>query len=99
MVGKKIIYAALLFLLLAGIYGCTGDSSTSGQSGPGILQGKVSIGPLCPAEVPGDQCKPKPDLYTSHMIVVLNESGNIVATTGIHADGTYQIELEAGSYL
>ena len=99
MAKKKILHAALLFLLLAGIFGCTGDSTTSGQTDPGILKGMVSIGPLCPSEVPGDQCKPKPDLYTSHHIVILNESGDsIVATTGIQSDGAYRVELNAGAY-
>jgi hypothetical protein len=99
MLRKQIAYTALLFLLLAAIFGCNGDSS-SGLTDPGILKGVVSIGPLCPVETPPDQCKPRPDLFTSHVIVIYNESGSsIIATTAIHTDGSYQVELNAGKYL
>src|SRR5215470_7457193 len=102
MMRNSILKTALIFLLLIAIAGCSGASSSNGITGtnPGILKGAVTIGPLCPAEVPGDQCKPKPDLYTSHEIVILSESGNsVIATTALNADGSYQIELNAGSYL
>jgi hypothetical protein len=97
---KTIFRAALVFLLLAAMFGCNGDSSSSGLTDPGILKGIVSIGPLCPVETPPDQCKPRPDLFTSHVIVIYNESGSsIIATTAIHTDGSYQVELNAGNYL
>jgi hypothetical protein len=94
---RKIFYGAQVALLTC-IIGCSGDSGTT-LTNPGLLKGTVSIGPLCPAQIPGDQCQPSPDLYTSHHIIVLSENGNsVVATAPISGDGSYSVELNAGTY-
>lgn len=77
--------------------GCSGDSSTS-DSRTGILQGKVTIGPLCPNEPPGG-CKPDPSLYTSHEVVILSaDQQSVVTVVPIKADGSYSVLLRSGAY-
>lgn len=70
--------------------------------GKGFLQGKVTIGPLCPVErVPSDpKCQPTEETYKAWPIVVY-ASGKKTKITQIepNLDGTYKLELPVGNYV
>ena len=65
-----------------------------------MLEGNVSIGPICPVERPGVPCPITPEVYTSREVVVyeLNEK-TLVARTSLDARGHYRLSLPAGEYL
>ena len=60
------------------------------------VRGLVTIGPMCPVLQKGVPC---PDLPFSAKIVVEDEAGVAVARVVSEDDGTFQIELGAGSYI
>ncbi len=67
----------------------------------GILQGKVSVGPLQPVERAGVTPPPPPaEVYTSRGIAIYSENGaTLVKSLHFNPDGTYQVELQPGKYL
>ena len=66
----------------------------------GVLEGRVSIGPICPVErVPPDPaCQPKPETYQAWPIGVF-EGKHKVTTIVVKADGTFSMELPPGTYV
>lgn len=68
---------------------------------PGMLEGKVKIGPLSPVERPGqDQPAPAPEVFTSRGIAVYQVDGKTLVThASFKEDGTYQVKLPAGVYI
>jgi len=69
----------------------------------GILEGNVSIGPICPVETPGQdnsRCKATPEMYSAAQITVYTSDGKTVITQ-VHPDanGHYRIELPASHYM
>ena len=89
-----------LFLFVILLAACNGGSNPASTLPSGILQGTVTIGPLCPVENPKDPtCKPKPELYTSHKLVILDKDGSVAKTVDIDGNGNYQTYLMPGSYL
>ena len=73
-------------------------SDSTQNSAIGYLQGKVSIGPICPVESEDDPCLPDPSLYSSHKLVILRSNGESVKHVAIHGDGTYRTDLAPGTY-
>ena len=67
------------------------------QKEKGILEGQVTIGPICPVERPDMPCKPSPETYAARKILVFKQ-GSKVAAVDINSDGSYSIELEVGTY-
>jgi hypothetical protein len=92
MVPKTIAAVLGALLLLA----CTDASPTSNASN-GVLQGQVTIGPLCPVETEDDPCLPEPSLFTSHKLVILSD-GKEVQRVDIDGEGNYRTELPPGIY-
>jgi hypothetical protein len=91
-------FIRLGFLLLGLI------SLASCSQGPeefGILEGKVSIGPLVPVLREGeDPPTPAPEVYSAREIVVYKKNGVTEYTRlKIQADGRYQVELPVGNYV
>ncbi len=86
----KFFGLALVALLIGG---CAGTRQA------GTLEGKVSIGPLCPVEpcnLPPEQVS---KAYTSRNITILAEDmATVVAQEPLGADGGYRVELPAGTY-
>lgn len=70
-------------------------------SGGGVLKGSVKIGPLSPVERQGEtQPAPAPEVFTSRGIAVYQVDGKTLVThSSFKEDGTYQVELPAGSYI
>src|SRR3990172_6997546 len=67
------------------------------QKEKGILEGQVTIGPICPVERPDMPCKLSPETYAARKILVFKQ-GSKVAAVDIDSDGSYSIELEVGTY-
>lgn len=98
---KKRGYLALA-LLAALVLGLTVFALTYNQGGTGYLEGKITIGPLCPVErnPPDPNCLPTAETYKAWPIAVWTPGKIILAAqieTGI--SGTYKIALPAGSYV
>ncbi len=66
----------------------------------GVLEGKVSIGPLCPVErnPPDPRCQPTAETYQAWPIAVLHDTVK-VATIVAGKDGTFHVELSPGTYV
>jgi hypothetical protein len=89
---KKIILAALLLGLVL-IAGCI-------QREKGVLQGKVTIGPLCPVE----PCRISPSqmekVYEMRKILIYDANRqSVLEEVNIDKNGTYRIELNPGNYV
>jgi len=78
--------------------GCLQVGDSGGNEG--ILQGKVSIGPICPVERPGVTCEPPPEAYAARKVVVYGEDGTtLVKVVAIDATGQYRTSLPPGTYV
>ncbi len=64
----------------------------SGDSG---VEGRVTIGPMCPVVRLGTDC---PDAPYAAALVVEDEQGRDVARTESGADGTFRVALSPGAY-
>jgi len=68
----------------------------------GFLEGKISIGPICPVErVPPDPaCLPTAETYKAYPVSVWTSNGKRkVAQINPSLDGTFTAEVAAGNYL
>ncbi len=65
----------------------------------GVLEGKISIGPICPVErIPPDpSCQPTPEMYKAWPLEI-SQRGKKVATV-VANDGTFRVELAPGTYV
>jgi hypothetical protein len=86
---------ALAVLLAAGA-GCAG-----GPAAPkGMIQGQVTIGPICPVERPDQPCLPTPETYAARKVLVRSADGvNLVATLSLNETGYYRVDLDPGTYV
>jgi len=95
---RKFLFLFVI-LLVAAATGCGSGAEE------GLLQGNVSIGPLSPVEMPGDEAEINCDAYALRKILVYDEEGERlirqVDITCISADNRayYQVWLEPGTYL
>jgi hypothetical protein len=99
------MFARIIILLITVtcFAACSGNNPTSNLRQDdvhdvGYLQGKVSIGPICPVETEGDPCLPDPSLYTSHKLIILTNDGIAVKQVDIDGSGNYRTELMPGAY-
>lgn len=90
---------ALLLLLLVFFALCA--SCSQGLTEFGVLEGQVTIGPLVPVMVEGeDPPTPVPEVYAARKIVVYKKNGVTEFTRlGIDSTGRYQGELPVGIYV
>ena len=68
----------------------------------GFLQGRVTIGPLCPLEknLSGSGCQPTEETYKDWPIIVYTPDKKIkIAQINPALNGTYKIELPVGNYV
>jgi len=86
--------AVLLLALPLFLAGC--------RSGPsGFLVGEVTVGPLTPVERAGAPTPtPPPEVFTSRALNIFKQDGKtLVQRVPFEADGTYRVELPAGTYV
>jgi hypothetical protein len=68
----------------------------------GFLEGKISIGPLCPVEhdPPDPGCLPTAETYKAYPVGIFSSDGKHKITQITPAlDGTYNLKLDPGNYL
>ncbi len=87
---------AVILLLLASLTSCG-----LGPKEYGVLEGRVTIGPLVPAVQVGDSDPtPAPEVYAAREIVVYKQNGKTEFTRlGIDPNGHYEGELPVGVYV
>ena len=93
---NKLLIAVIVGLLFS--FGCNQQEQVSGT---GILQGKVTIGPLCPVETdpPDPNCQPTEETYKAWQLAVFSADGKKqVVELHPNLDGTYETELPVGRY-
>lgn len=65
----------------------------------GRISGVLSIGPICPVEREGVPCPVPAEAYRARPIVVYDTNGNeVTRVTASTVDGTFMIEVSAGTY-
>jgi hypothetical protein len=84
---------AILMVLATVPAACAGEIH-QGSVGSGI-QGRVTLGPLCPVEVAGSPC---PDAPFAATITVRRPDGGPVLGTDTGPDGRFRIPLPPGTY-
>lgn len=99
--GLKIMYNHLIRLCIMLLLLVSFASCNQGPQEFGILEGKVTIGPLVPVlregEVPPT---PAPEVYSAREIVVYKKDGvTEFARLQIDSNGTYHGELPVGTYV
>ena len=95
---KKIILGLTLLTGLLFNWGCD-KLSTQDE---GILEGKISIGPICPVETdpPDPGCLPTVETYKAYPVSVWTSDGRRKITLlKPSLDGSYKTDLESGKYL
>jgi hypothetical protein len=66
---------------------------------PGVIEGKVTIGPLVPVERPGVEYEIPCEVYEARKIMVYDENRKkLVKQVDIDCNGMYRAELEPGLY-
>jgi hypothetical protein len=98
----------IIILILAGAgavyYFSFGRDSGGGEleTSFGILEGKVTIGPLCPVErIPPDpSCQPTDKTYKAWLIAVYSlDKKTKIAQIKPDISGNYKLELPVGNYI
>ncbi len=94
-------FAVLSVFLLLLISGCVQNNPQNGT-----LQGRITIGPLCPVETnpPDPSCLPNEQTYAAYQLTVYKV--NFAASSSLEKfatfqgdkDGNYRIELPEGNY-
>ncbi len=99
MVGSVFKSVVLAFVCLLFPFSCTENNLFKGD---GVLEGKISIGPLCPVETipPNPACQPTAETYRAWATAVwtLNRKSKI-ATLNPKLDGTYEMNIPSGNYI
>lgn len=94
--------SVLLIILIIGIILISGCIQQKNQiSEKGFLEGKVTIGPLCPVEryPPDPRCQPNEETYKAWPIAVYTpDKKTKVAQIEPLVNGTYEVELPVGEY-
>jgi hypothetical protein len=66
----------------------------------GTLEGRVTIGPICPVERIDEPCDPPPEMYARHKLAVMKAEGNQkVMEISMDSKGYYHAELPEGDYV
>ena len=94
----SLIFSVAILPALFNPSGC--DSKITQESG--FLEGKISIGPICPVETdpPVAECLPTAETYKAYPVGIWTSEGSRkVAQINPALDGSFSIELDPGQYL
>jgi hypothetical protein len=91
----RLSWMGLVLVLL--LYGCRPAEPVE----PAVLQGTVTVGPLSPVVRSDETPQPvNPEVYTSRSLNIYREDAEtLVKNVPLQGDGTYQVELEPGTYV
>lgn len=91
---RRLLIIAIIAISLS-ILGCSNETLESG-----ILQGKVTIGPLVPVERPGAKYDIPCEVYEARKIMVYDKNRKkLVKQVDIDCNGRYHVELEPDFYV
>jgi len=94
-------YSILIIIIFGTILSFACENSTNNTTlKTGILEGKVTIGPLCPVE----PCNLTPEqiaaIYEARKIIIYEKSSlSKIAEIQLNADGEYSVALDPGQYI
>jgi hypothetical protein len=94
----KLFAGSVLLVCFSLISGCNKQDTRE----TGFLEGKVSIGPLCPVETdpPLPGCLPTAETYKAYPVTIwTSNEKRKVAQINPSLDGSYRVELAPGNYL
>lgn len=99
MINRISIIIIFTLLNVIGTSSANSQGEITAEKG-GVLQGKVSIGPLCPVEPchlsPGQLAK----VYEPRKVIVYDQSTKTkIAKLDLNQDGEYSISLKPGKYI
>jgi len=88
------------FILLATVFiGLVLVACSGGTVGSGILEGNVTIGPICPVEQPGSPCPVPCEVYQARNVMIYDNNGTkLVEKVDLDCNGHYWVELKSGVY-
>ena len=104
--GIKIISAVIIITTLIGVRSFYSKRQKVKNIVPvntGILQGRVTIGPVCTKEIiqrfPTYSCKPTPEMYAAaHVLIYMSDEKTFVQTIIPDEKGNFSASLPEGSY-
>ncbi len=68
--------------------------------GSGVLQGTMTIGPICPVERIDHPCSPTPEMYAAHPIHVYNaDKSKLIKTLTPDAQGKFSATFPTATYI
>jgi hypothetical protein len=91
----------LIIVLLFSLFFVSGCDKQFAKE-TGFLEGKISIGPLCPVEhdPPDPWCLPTAETYKAYPVIIWTSNGRRKITQlSPSLDGSYNLELDPGNYL
>jgi len=94
----KLIISLAFVIFSLYISGCNRENNQEA----GFLEGKITIGPICPVEKvpPGPECLPTADTFKAYPVSIWTADGeNKIADISPALNGSYSIELRQGNYL
>ncbi len=92
------IFILIVIILVA--FGLSFYYSQQQNAPMGVLEGKVSVGPICPVEQVNLPCPVPPSVYTSRELIVYQADGQTpVARQNFSEQGTYHFDLTPGTYI
>ena len=98
-----IVFNQLLAAVLCmGIVNCAAHKNPQQEMKPsGIIQGRLTIGPVCPGPERLDRpCEPPPEMYAAHRLIVLSaDTSTKIMEITMDAKGYYKAELPPGAYV
>lgn len=95
---SKWIVVSSIFAILLVLNGC--ERNLPGETG--LLEGRVSIGPICPSATipPAQECLPTAETYKAYPVTVWTSDGRWkIGQLAPDLDGMYSLELLPGQYL
>lgn len=92
------IFGLVVLLTLFFIIGCAQKTGVD----KGFLEGKITIGPICPVEwfPPDTKCLPTEETYKAWPIIIWTADKKVkIAQIIPNQDGAYRVELSNGNYI
>ena len=92
---KKALLIIAITTITLSMFGCSDVTQE-----PGVLQGKVTIGPLVPVERPGVKYEIPCEVYEARKVMVYDKNlKKLVEQVDIDCNGNYAVELEPNFYV
>jgi hypothetical protein len=99
---RKFIYNCIFSLtILPALFNPSGCDDRTKQE-QGLLEGTISIGPICPVETdpPRPECLPTAETYKAYPVGIwASNGGQKVGQISPTLDGSFSLELDPGEYL